>query len=338
MRFCEYFGLDEKLHPSRLAPVFAPPAKTEKTAFEEMGNNLAKIMDKKRHRILEMIMNFVYNSTISIGGDFQMNQLNAKNALVTGASMGIGKGIALAFAENGYNVAISHLNEPDEAERIAEMIRKEYGQECFVFQSDLSREDAPVKLAQDAIKALGEVHVLMNNAGITIFSEITEMGIDKMDHLYKLNFRAPMLLTQAISRHMIEKGIQGSIIHTASSRGERAYPDDALYGGLKAALIRASQSIALELSAYGIRVNCIAPGAIKVRESHTEHYKRLGEKIPLGRAGSPADIGNAVVWLASDSASYITGTTIRIDGGLILPGMPERIDMLPTHGWGRIIK
>jgi glucose 1-dehydrogenase len=129
----------------------------------------------------------------------------------------------------------------------------------------------------------------------------------------------------------------GSIIHITSTRAHRAYPYDSIYGSMKAALTRASETMALEFAPYGIRVNCVAPGAI-ARETNTEHGNKLGKKIPLGRMGTPADIGNAVAWLCSDEASYITGTTLRVDGGLIIPGMPEDVSPQAGYGWGLIDK
>jgi NAD(P)-dependent dehydrogenase (short-subunit alcohol dehydrogenase family) len=104
---------------------------------------------------------------------------------------------------------------------------------------------------------------------------------------------------------------------------------------MKAALTRAAETMALEFAPLGIRVNCVAPGAI-AREANTERGNKLGMKIPLGRMGTPADIGNAVAWLCSDEASYITGITLRVDGGLILPGMPEDISPEAGYGWGII--
>ena len=136
---------------------------------------------------------------------------------------------------------------------------------------------------------------------------------------------------------MVEKNIEGSIINIASTRGFRSYPEDAVYGGLKAALIRSTESMALDLSRYGIRVNCIAPGATRVRGSfeHEDLEVGIGPKVPMGRLGSPADVGNAISFLISEKATYITGVTLKIDGGLILPGMPEDMSPDAGYGWGR---
>jgi glucose 1-dehydrogenase len=107
---------------------------------------------------------------------------------------------------------------------------------------------------------------------------------------------------------------------------------------MKAALARATETMALEFGPYGIRINCVAPGAIDSRGTKTEFYKNLGSKIPLGREGKPEDVAQAVAWLCSGEASYITGTTLRVDGGLILPGMPEDVSPEAGYGWGRITK
>lgn len=259
-----------------------------------------------------------------------------KAAIVTGASRGIGKGIALALAERGYDLFITHLDEAQEADDVARTAAECYKARCEVLKCDLTDEGAAKLTVDRAIEAFGSVHVLVNNAGVTIFGKITEFPVDKMNYLYNLNFRAPMLLTKYGADHMIASGIRGAIISIASSRGERAYPPDAIYGGLKAALIRSSQSIALELAPHGIRVNTVGPGAIQVRDEHQAHYENLGRRIPLGRGGKPDDIGRAVAWLASEDAAYITGVNLRIDGGLILPGMPERVQQNSEDGWGKI--
>ena len=135
-----------------------------------------------------------------------------------------------------------------------------------------------------------------------------------------------MILMKLVARHMLEHGIRGNIINITSTRAERAYPHDSVYGGMKAGLRRASESIAIELAMHGIRVNNVAPGATELERVSEQFYDKLGRKIPLRRVGKPEDIGEAVLWLASDAASYITGTSLRVDGGLILPGMPEAED------------
>lgn len=261
---------------------------------------------------------------------------NRKAAIVTGASRGIGRGIALSLAQEGYDLFITHLNEQDEAEDLALQIQTNYQVRCEHIQKDLTLKNSAKEMVEQAIDTFGEIHLLVNNAGITIFSSVTEIAEEDMDYLLTLNFRAPMLAAKYIAKHMIDNQIRGSIISTTSSRAERAYPMDSIYGGMKAALVRASQSIAIELAPHGIRVNTIAPGAINVRENKEEFYNALGEKIPMGRVGQPDDVGSAVVWLSSEAASYITGVNLRIDGGLILPGMPEGNDADLKSGWGKL--
>ena len=167
------------------------------------------------------------------------------------------------------------------------------------------------------------------------------------------------------SRYMIDHKIKGNIINITSSRGERAYPECGIYCGLKAGLNHAIKAFALDVSGYGIRINNVAPGATRVRtkqemaaqktgdasdyfwrkeyedktkEITSDFWDELGTLIPLSRAGTPEDIANAVCFLASDKASYITGVTLRVDGGLILPGMPEGFagqGVASSGGWGR---
>lgn len=257
-----------------------------------------------------------------------------KTALISGASRGIGKGIALTLASEGYDLSITHFADPENAEQVAQLIENQFGTRCLVLDEDLAEEDTPGIVVEQTIQQFGHIDVLVNNAGITIFAEITKMKLQDMNRLIHLDFRGPMLAIQAVSKHMIEKNIPGSIINITSTRSERAYPYDAIYGGVKAALARATQSIALELAAHHIRVNCIAPGMIAVRDNPGFHNE-FGKKIPLERVGTPDDVGQAVAWLVSDEASYITGTTLRVDGGLILPGMPEDISLESGYGWGK---
>lgn len=264
-----------------------------------------------------------------------------KNALVTGGSSGIGKGIALALARDGYNIVFAHYGDDDNARLVQEEIERKWERPCYVLEGDLSSEEFPEQLVSFAIDRLGTIDVLVNNAGRTVFESVLDLRTSTINTLFDLNYRAPLLLTKAVAKHMIEHQIRGSIVNTASVRGLRAYADDGVYGGLKAALIRTTESFALDLAAYGIRVNSVAPGAIQVRyhENANAHYQELGPRIPLQRAGTPEDIANLVVWLVSDKASYVTGITIPVDGGLILPGMPERVpDGYSNYGWASFSK
>lgn len=177
-----------------------------------------------------------------------------KTALITGGAVGIGKGIALVLASRGYDLAISHYDELEQSVEVAETIAREYGRTCHVFQSDLTDAEAPARLVEDAAMKLGRLDVAVNNAGLTKHGSMTEWKLADFDYLVNLNFRAPMLVMQAVAKHMIERRIRGSIVNITSTRSERAYPGDAIYGGTKAALARATQSAALDLAPHGIRV------------------------------------------------------------------------------------
>ena len=252
-----------------------------------------------------------------------------KCLFVTGGSRGIGAGTVRVFASKGYDVAFTYNTKEDEAAKLAEEVRG-MGRRCFYYQASMQERDVPTEVTRRAITDLGHLDALVCCAGLTKHNLLTLTDADFIDFVYSLNFRAYVLCAAEAARHMQENGIKGSILFISSTRGERAYPTDAIYGGFKAALNRAAQSFALELSQYGIRVNVIAPGGTVVRGNLDTSWA-FAKKVPLGRLGHPRDIGNAAYFLASDEASYITGVTLRVDGGLILPGMPE--DSREENGW-----
>jgi glucose 1-dehydrogenase len=258
-----------------------------------------------------------------------------KTALVTGGSSGIGQGIAAVLAEEGYDVAITYGKNPDGAEHTRAGIEA-LGRRCLTYQTNLQEPDAPERVVKQSIEDLGHLDLLVNNAGRSTRESVLTCTAEHLDMLYGLNFRAYVLAAGAAARHMVLNGVHGSIIFITSSRAERAYPGDFLYGGLKAAIRRACESMAMDLAPHGIRVNCVAPGATVVREDNGRWQEALGVRIPAGRLGTPRENGHVVAFLASEKAAYITGVTVRVDGGLILPGMPESdFDNAQKRGWGR---
>ncbi|MBQ8933727.1 MAG: SDR family oxidoreductase [Lachnospiraceae bacterium] len=290
----------------------------------------------------------------------------SKKAIVSGASRGIGKGIALGLAKEGYDLAISYASKVDAAKELAELAKEKYGRDVYYFQAKLEEPGACDRFFNKAVEALGGLDALVNNAGKTICEPIYGITEEQLDHLLNLDFRSNVLMMRNATKYMIEHGTKGAIVNITSSRGERAYPECGIYCGLKAGLNHAIKAFALDVSAYGIRINNVAPGATRVRTKEelakndgddqkdyfwrpeflgqdaagirSDFWDELGEAIPLGRAGTPEDIANAVCFLVSDKASYITGITLRVDGGLILPGMPEGFagqGGLAAGGWGR---
>ena len=273
----------------------------------------------------------------------------SKKAIVTGASRGIGKGLAMCLAAEGYDLAISYASKKEEAEKVAEQIRETYHTRCLIYQASLQEKGAGKALFDQAVSDLGGLDLLVNNAGLTIFESLQEIKEETLDLLINLDFKNYILMMREAANYMIASGTKGNIINITSSRGEQSYPEDGLYGGLKAGLNRAICSFALDVSQYGIRINNVAPGAIRIRTREelieggnvamADFWDELGNRIALGRSGLPEDIGHAVAFLASDKASYITGTTLRVDGGLILPGMPEMItEGLKPGEWRSVAK
>ena len=245
-------------------------------------------------------------------------------AVVTGGSHGIGRGCAIAFARHGYDVGITSRSRREEALEVARMV-EELGQKCYLVQADMHDPSVPERVVGELIEQLGGVDAIVCNAGQTKHYSILNVTNEDLDYLINLNFRSYLLSAKTAARWMVKNGVKGSILFTTSSRADRAYPEDMLYGGLKAGIKRACESIALDLSPYGIRANCIAPGGTltdTVDELHPGSFDRL---VPLGRLGTPIEVGEAAVYLSGPYAQYITGTTLRLDGGLVLAGVPESL-------------
>ena len=261
-----------------------------------------------------------------------------KKAFITGGSRGIGRGIALVLAKSGYDIAFTYNSKIDEVKSLASELES-IGHKCFYYQASMELAEVPEKITEVAIDDLGGIDLLVCNAGLTRHNSLLSLNVEQIDFVYNLNFRSYLLCSSVAANYMVSNKVKGNIIFISSTRGIRAYPEDVLYGGFKAALNRAAESMALEMSHYDIRVNCVAPGAIKIRGNNT--YEELtdsnfAKKIPAGRFGTPEEIGYLVEFIASNKAQYITGTTIKVDGGLILPGMPEDDSPEAGYGWSKL--
>ena len=280
--------------------------------------------------------------------------MERKKAIVTGAAIGMGRGICQVLAEKGYDIAFSYYPGTQNLESALETTLsslRERGAQVWCFPTDLSKEDAPRQFFEKAVESLGGLDLLVNNAAVNIPLPLQEITEENFNYLFSLDLRAYVMMMRYAACYMIEKGIHGCLVNISSSRGERAYANAGIYCGIKACLNHMVEAFALDVAQYGIRVNNVAPGAVRVRSDEElrsmthgrstdyfwdkeflekpelvddhDFWDLLGPRIPLGRVGVPEDIGRAVAFLASDHASYITGVTLRVDGGLILPGMPE---------------
>ena len=269
-------------------------------------------------------------------------------AIITGGSRGIGSGIAYKLAAEGYDVAFSYNSAEEEAKAVAQKIRDTYGTRCFYYQASLQDRGVPKKFFDAAMADLGGLDLLVCNAGISRGGSVMELTDEFLELMINLDYKSYLLMASYAAQYMVDHDVKGNIIFITSTHGERAYAFDVVYGSLKAGLNRSVQSLACELGNYGIRVNAVAPGYTRVRDNksvdpnfnvngmtYDELREKTGGMIPLAREGTPADIGDAVVFLASEDAKYITGITVKVDGGLILPGMPESKD--PAYNkriWG----
>lgn len=247
-----------------------------------------------------------------------MKLLENKTALITGATRGIGRGIAVTFAKQGANVAFTYSSSVAAAEELEKELIS-YGVKAKGYQSNAADFDAAQALAADVVKEFGGIDTLINNAGITKDNLLMRISEEDFDTVIDVNLKSVFNMTKAVIRPMM-KNRAGSIINMSSVVGLKGNAGQANYAASKAGIIGFSKSVALELGSRNIRSNVIAPGFIE-----TEMTAKLNEdvvqgwrdSIPLKRGGQPEDIANACVFLASDMSSYITGQTLSVDGGML---------------------
>jgi len=246
--------------------------------------------------------------------------MTGKVVLITGGRTGMGRAFALAFAKAGADVAIcSRTNEGDGLEAVAEEIRK-LGQHALAIKADVSRKNDVENMVKKTIAELGDIDVLINNAGILARGPLLETEEDIWDKLIDTNLKGCYLCSQAVGRAMVKRK-KGNIINIASIAGLKPIPLRTAYAISKAGVIMLTRVLARELGSYNIRVNAIAPGTIRTRMSEAlisgPEAPEILANISLGRFGETNDVIGAALFLASDAASWITGHTLLIDGGFL---------------------
>lgn len=247
-----------------------------------------------------------------------MKLLENKIALITGASRGIGRGIAIEFAKQGANVAFTY-NSSSEAAIELEKELSSFGIKAKGYQSNAAQFDAAQSLVDEVIKEFGSIDVLVNNAGITKDNLLMRISEEDFDQVIEVNLKSVFNLTKAVIRPMMKQR-SGSIINMSSVVGVKGNAGQTNYAASKAGILGFTKSVALELGSRNIRCNAIAPGFIETEMTDKLDEKQVQEwrnAIPLKRGGKPQDVANACVFLASEMSAYITGQTLLVDGGML---------------------
>jgi 3-oxoacyl-[acyl-carrier protein] reductase len=247
-----------------------------------------------------------------------MKLLEGKTAIITGASRGIGRGIARVFSAQGCAVAFTYSSNKEAADSLTEELSS-FGVQVKGYQSNAANFEQDQKLVEEVIEDFGSLDILINNAGITKDNLLMRMTEEDFDQVIEVNLKSIFNMTKAVQRTFLKQR-KGSLIHMSSVVGVKGNAGQSNYAASKAGIIGFSKSIALELGSRNIRSNVIAPGFIE-----TEMTAKLSEDvvqgwrdgIPLKRGGQPEDVANACVFLASDLSSYVTGQVLHVDGGML---------------------
>ncbi len=248
-------------------------------------------------------------------------RLKNKVALVTGSSQGIGEAIALRYAEEGADVVVNYHSHEETAQEVCDKI-KAMGRRTTALYADLGSSGDGKTLVESAIKEMGSLDILVNNAGLEIRDAFWDVKEDDYDKVLDVNLRGVFFTTQRFVQYLMGEKRPGVVVNMSSTHEELPFPHFSSYCASKGGLKMMTRDIAIELAPMNIRVNSIAPGAIETPINtkllnDPEKLKALLENIPLNRLGKPEDVASAAVYLASDEAAYVTGTTLFVDGGLL---------------------
>lgn len=308
------------------------PVRWEETVNELMALGVDTFIEIGPGKVLSGLVKKVNRraTTIAISDEASMNaaieklkgsnsMLNGKTALVTGASRGIGRAIALELAKNGAKVAVNYAGSEAKAKEVVEEIIA-MGQEAIAVQANVADSESVTGMVKRVIEEFGSLDILVNNAGITKDNLLMRMKEEEWDSVLNTNLKGVFLCTKAVTRQMMKQR-KGRIINISSIVGVSGNPGQANYVAAKAGVIGLTKTTAKELASRNITVNAIAPGFIDTEMTEVLEENVKGEMlkaIPLARFGSTDDIASLVTFLAGDSSSYITGQTINVDGGMVM--------------------
>ncbi|MBV9706541.1 MAG: glucose 1-dehydrogenase [Chloroflexi bacterium] len=250
-----------------------------------------------------------------------MGQLEQKVAIVTGADSGIGRAIALRFAQEGATVVVNYAHAHDRAEQVRQMIEQKHGK-VLVIQADVSQYQQVMGLVQQTVEHYQRVDIMVNNAGMEIHSPFLDETEAHFDRVMGVDLKGAFFGAQAAAREMVKRKTSGRIINISSVHEDLPMPGNAPYCCAKGGMRMLTRTICLELAPYNITVNNIGPGAVHTPidadvEADPEKMGALLKEIPLGRMAQPEEVAGLALYLASDAAAYVTGATFFIDGGLM---------------------
>ncbi|HWX94805.1 MAG TPA: SDR family NAD(P)-dependent oxidoreductase [Terriglobales bacterium] len=252
--------------------------------------------------------------------------MSRKSVLVTGANSGIGKVIVSRLARAGYDVAVNFKIGPDTAEAIARDLQKRYGCGAIAVYADVGNSGDVDEMFRRVAEQFGRLDALVNNAGVQVWKPLLEVEEPEWDFVLRTNLKGCFLCTQRAARHMKEHG-GGAIVNIGSGCNKVPFPNLSPYSASKGGIEMFTRCAAVELGPFGIRVNCIGPGAIdteRTRADQADFADVFGAMTPLRRIGTPEDVASAVEFLLSDKASFISGQTLWVDGGLFTqPAWPQ---------------
>lgn len=245
---------------------------------------------------------------------------NKKTALITGAARGIGKEIAMKLAKEGYDVAINYRAMNEELETLKQEIETDFHVKCALVQGDVSKFEEAEKMVKETIEQLGKIDVLVNNAGITKDGLLMRMAKEDFESVIDINLVGTFNVTRNVIPLMIKQK-SGRVINISSVVGVAGNAGQTNYSASKAGIIGFTKSLAREVASRNILVNAVAPGFIATDMTNAlndTQKENINTQIPLKRMGTPQDVANLVKFLASEQASYITGQTINVDGGMVM--------------------